>query len=134
MKKTIVLTFKGTTWDQPIVYKLSKDFNLIFNIVKAKISPREEGLLVLEITGTDEEYAKGIAYLKSFNIAIEPLEKDVRRIDEKCLHCGLCTSICPTKALYINRDTMEIVFDVNKCVGCESCVTICPPRAMVVNF
>ncbi len=134
MKKTVVLTFKETTWDKPIVYKLIKDFDLVFNILKAEISPNKEGLLVLEITGSEEAFNDGINYLKRFDIAITSIEKEVTRIEKKCLHCGLCTATCPTKALYVNRETMEVIFDVSKCIACDACIKICPPRAMKVGF
>ena len=134
MKKTVVLNFKESTWDQPIVYRLIKDHDLILNILKANISPRQEGLLVLEITCAEEDFQRIIEYLKGLDITIEPIEKDVVRIEEKCIQCGVCTSMCPTKALDINRETMEILFDAKKCIGCESCVKICPPRAMSINL
>ncbi len=134
MKKTIVLYFKGASKDQPIVYRLSRDFNLTFNILKAKISPDEDGLMVLELTGDEKDYNAGIEYLKGCDIVIEPIERDVSRIEEKCLHCGMCTTMCPTYALDVNRETMEIIFDASKCIGCGACVKICPPRAMVINL
>jgi len=49
--------------DEPIVYKLVKDFELVFNILQAKITPKEEGLMVLELKGKKENYAEGIKYL-----------------------------------------------------------------------
>ena len=134
MKKTVVLRFKEMTWDQPVVCNLSRDYNLVFNILKAKISPREEGLLVLEIAGEEADFNKGISYLKENNISVESLAKDVTRNEDRCLQCGVCTSMCPTEALSVNRATMEILFDVDKCIGCEACVKICPPRAMLVKF
>ncbi|MFC1855573.1 NIL domain-containing protein [Thermodesulfobacteriota bacterium] len=134
MKKTVVLNFTSTTWDQPIICNLSKEYNLVFNILKANITPQQEGILILELIGSEEDFNKGIKYLESFSIRISPLEKDVTRNDDICLQCGVCTSMCPTKALDINRETMEITFDVNKCIGCEACVKICPPRAMQVIF
>ena len=38
------------------------------------------------------------------------------------------------KAVYLDKDTMKIVFDSDKCIACELCVRACPPRAMVVNL
>jgi ferredoxin len=134
LKKTVVLNFKESSWDKPIVYRLIKDYDLVFNILKAHVSPGEEALLVLEITGKEDNYNKGIQYLKNQGISVRPIEKDVVRIEEKCLQCGVCTSMCPTKALDINRETMEVTFDAIKCIGCEACVKICPPRAMQVNL
>jgi hypothetical protein len=51
ISKRIVLHFPHRLVDQPIVYKLVKDFDLQFNILKAYVTPQEEGLMVLELSG-----------------------------------------------------------------------------------
>lgn len=134
VSKRIVLTFPHKLLDKPIVYKLVKDFDLVFNILQAKISPQEEGLLVLELTGKKENYAKGIKYLTDLGVNIQPLSKDVARDDDRCTHCGACVTVCPTEALYIDKSTMKVIFDSDKCIACELCVKACPPRAMVVKL
>jgi ferredoxin len=134
VSKRIVLTFPHKLVDKPIVYKLVKDFDLVFNILQAKITPQEEGLLVLELTGTKEHYADGITYLTDLGVNIQPLSKDVTRNDECCTHCGACITICPTEALMMDKNTMKVIFDSDKCIACELCVKACPPRAMVVKL
>jgi len=134
VSKRIVLTFPHNMVDKPIVYKLVKEYDLVFNILQAKITPREEGLLVLELTGKKEQYAEGIKYLKELGVRIQPLSQDVTRDDARCTHCGACVTICPTNALSIEKKTMKVLFDAGKCIACELCVKACPPRAMVVKF
>jgi len=134
VSKRIVLTFPHKLLDKPVVCKLVKDFDLIFNILQAKITPKEEGLLVLELTGKKENYAKGVKYLTDQGVKIQPLSQDVKRNDSRCTHCGVCISICPTEALVINKKTMKVDFDAAKCIACELCVKTCPVRAMVVKF
>ena len=56
----IVLHFPHRLVDQPIVYKLVKEFNLSFNILKASVTPQEEGLMVLELSGSDDDFKKGV--------------------------------------------------------------------------
>jgi ferredoxin len=134
MKKRIILRFKRNTIDKPIVYKLVKDFDLIFNILRANILPRAESMMVMEIEGTDENFNKGIEYLRGLNINTEPIEQDINRNEEKCVHCGVCTSVCAPDALHIERKTMKVDFDYEKCVACELCVRVCPVNAMNVFF
>ena len=134
VSKRIVLTFPHKLLDKPVVYKLVKDFDLVFNILQAKITPKEEGILILELTGKKENYAKGIKYLTELGVNIQPLSKDVTRDDDRCTHCGACITVCPTEALYIDKNTMKVVFDSEKCIACELCVKACPPRAMVVKL
>jgi ferredoxin len=134
IKKKIVLHFPHRQIDQPIVYHLVKDYDLQFNILKASITPEEEGLMVLEVSGKKEQYDLGIKYLEGCGIRIEPLSRDVTRNDEKCVQCGVCVPICPTGALSLDLETRRIDFESSKCIACELCVKICPPRAMEVNF
>ena len=134
VSKRIVLTFPHKLLDQPIVYKLVKDFNLVFNILQAKITPKEEGLMVLELSGKKEDYAEGVKYLTGIGVKIQPLSQDVTRDEVRCTHCGACLSVCPTEALVIDKKTMKVLFEPEKCIACELCVKACPPRAMVVKF
>lgn len=133
--RKIVLIFPKEKIDKPIVCHLVKDYNLVFNILKASITPDQEGHMVLEITGENPEVEKGISFLKGQGIKIEPLSKDIKVNWEECIQCGACVSICPTEALYIkDRKTMEVAFDSDKCIACELCLKPCPPRAIEVHF
>lgn len=131
----IVLTFPKDKIDKPIVYRLIKDFDLVFNILKASITPDQEGHMVLELSGEKFEVDKGIKYLKDQGVTIQPLSKEIKVNWDKCTQCGACVSICPTDALYIkDRKTMEVAFDPEKCIACELCIRPCPPRAIEVHF
>jgi len=134
VSKKIVLHFPRRMVDQPLVYKLVKDFDLQFNILKASVTPNEEGLMVFELTGKKENYDKGIEYLESCGVKIQPLSRDVTRNEEKCTHCGVCVPMCPTGALVVDEATRKVLFVNDKCIACELCVKICPPRAMEVHF
>lgn len=134
ISRRIVLTFPRSLLDKPIVYRLIKDFDLVFNILKARINPAEEGLLVLELTGEEDQVQKGIKYLTDLKVKVQPLSQDIRRIEEKCTHCGACVSVCPTSALAIDPVTRQVNFDNSQCIACELCLPACPPRAMVVHF
>ena len=132
--KKIVLKFPSKLVDQPIVYKLVKDFDLGFNILRARVTPEEEGELVIELKGDKEKYADGIKYLKGLGVTVEPLGLDITRDEDRCTHCGACVTICPTEAFYVDKKTMKVIFDPEKCIACELCVKACPPRAMKVKI
>jgi ferredoxin len=134
ISKRIVLHFPHRLVDQPIVYKLVKDYDLQFNILKAYVTPQEEGLMVLELSGEEENFNKGIEYLESSGVRIQPLSQDVIRNETKCTDCGVCVPICPTNALVVDPQTRKVLFYDNKCIACELCVKICPTRAMEVHF
>lgn len=134
ISKRIVVKFPSKLVDKPIVYKLVKDFDLVFNILKARVTPKEEGELVIELKGEEKNYRDGIKYLKDLGLHIEPLSQDVTRDEARCTHCGACITICHTGALYLDKKSMKVIFDAEKCNACELCVGGCPPRAMKVKL
>jgi len=120
--------------DRPIVSRLVKDYDLDFNILKALVTPEEEGLLVLELSGEQQEYDKGIRYLTKTGVKIQSLSQDVLRNEERCTHCGACITICPSGAFELDPVTRHVNFYDKKCVACGLCIKACPPRAMEVHF
>jgi len=132
--RKIVLHFPRKLVDKPIICKLIEKFDLEFNILKASVTPDEEGLLVLELTGEEKSLNSAVKYLKDNGVTVQPLAKDVIRNDNRCTHCGVCVVYCPTNALYVDTDTQRVIFQQDKCIGCEICVDICPVRAMEVHF
>lgn len=133
-KSRVVCFFSEAQSEQPIIYRLVKDYNLVINILKADINPRKEGYLVVELSGNREDYDAGIGFLKDIGVRVEPLSQTVVWQEEICVQCGACASFCPTGALDIDRSTMEISFDNAKCVVCGMCLDCCPTRAMTVFF
>ncbi len=132
--KKIVLRFPKRLVDRPIIYRLVKDYDLEFNILKASITPEQEGLLVLELKGKQEEYDKGIDFLIKGGVKIQSLSQDVTRNEARCTSCGACVTICPTRAFSTDPRTREVLFDNEKCIACGLCIPACPPRAMEVHF
>ncbi len=134
VSKRIVLHFPKWLVDQPIVSDLVRRYDLEFNILKAYVTPQEEGLLVLEIRGSQEACEQGLQYMADAGVAVEPLSQDIARNDDRCIHCGACITSCPSDALSVDRDTMMVEFDNEKCIACELCIKACPTRAMVLYF
>lgn len=132
--KKIVLRFPPQLVDKPFIYRLARDFNLEFNILKAFVTPKEEGLVVLELKGNKKDYDYAIKYLEKEGLKIQSLSKDVIRDEDKCVHCGVCIPICPVTAFEIDSSTKKVVFNKDKCIACELCVGVCPYKAISVEF
>jgi ABC-type methionine transport system ATPase subunit len=71
----IVLHFPPAVSDQPVIYRLAKDYDLVFNILRASVSPQEEGLMVLELSGEEAAYQRGAGYLEQQGIKLQPEER-----------------------------------------------------------
>ena len=134
VSKKIVLHFPSRLVDQPIIYQLIKEYDLSFNILKASVIPDEEGLLVLELSGEQSNYDRGIKYLTKTGVKIQSLSQNVLRNENRCTHCGACITICPTNAFELDNISRQVIFVNEKCIACGLCIKACPPRAMEVHF
>jgi ferredoxin len=132
--KKVVLHFPKRIVDKPILYHLIKDYDLIFNILKASISPEAEGLMVVEFKGEQVNFDKGVQYLLDQGVKIQSLSQDVSRNEERCTSCGACVTVCPVGAFEYEKGTMVVRFKGAKCVACGACIKACPPRAMELHF
>ncbi len=132
--KIIYLTFPPMVSGRPVVCNLVKLYNLSFNILKADINPRQQGAMTLELTGQEDQFEQGINYLKEAGIRITPVAQKIFRNEEECIHCGLCTSLCPTAALSLAPQSRTVTFDVDKCSACGICTRICPVKAMSIDL
>lgn len=129
--QTKVLKFGKHAWKEPVVCHLSKDYDLTFSILKARVLPRQEGIMILEISGEDEDYQKGLDYLDRAGVVVTSIEKEILYDETNCTDCGACTGFCPSNALHIaDRVTMEVAFNYEQCIGCELCLVACPSRAL----
>ena len=134
ISRRIVLRFPRRLVEQPIIYHLVKDYDLMFNILKASVTPEEEGLLVMELSGGGEEYERGIHYLTEVGVQVQPLSQDIVWNEARCTHCGACVVICPSGALAMDPSTRRMNFYHDKCIACELCIKTCPPRAIEVHY
>ncbi len=134
VKRKVVLRFPPSLVDRPILCRLAREHDIDFNILKASVTPKEEGVLVVELSGKKANYENGTKYLEGAGVDIQPLSQDVIRNDNRCTHCGSCVVLCPSNALTVDKATRRIDFNHNKCIACGICVNSCPPRAMEIRF
>lgn len=128
----VVLRFPAAIADKPIIFRLVRDYDLMINILKANINPHKEGTMVLDVAG--ENAVEGLEFLRRQGVTVQPLTEEIVRNEERCTHCGACTAICPSGALYMERPAMLVQFDSEACVLCQLCVRACPVRAMEVRI
>jgi len=130
-----ILRFPKDTSDQPYIYRLVKEYDIEFNILKADILLQRQGLMIIELKGSSKANVKaGLDYLRKLGVKTERLAARIRRDDSNCFQCGACTGVCSAGALVIKRPEMAVLFDAEKCTGCGLCVPICPVRAMEVSL
>jgi len=66
--KKVVIRYTADNVDQPIICQLVKKHDLDFNILKAQILPRREGVIVVELSGLKENFDKNIVKKSFLNL------------------------------------------------------------------
>ncbi len=133
--KKLMLFFPRCECEKPIIYHLVKDHNLIVNVFRAKVTPEEEGYLVLDVTGTEEDIRSAMDFVKTFNVTINCTGKGVTWDEDRCTHCGHCLTHCPTEALLIaDPATRRVAFNESDCIECLACIRVCPFGACASAF
>ncbi len=70
------LTFPEELITEPIVYLVSRDFELVSNIRRADV--REHvGWLILSLEGDEDNIGAGIAWMQSKGVIVDPIEGDI---------------------------------------------------------
>lgn len=133
--KKLLLSFPRCETEKPIVYHLVKDYDLIVNIFRAKVTPEEQGYLVLDITGNPKDIERAMEYIETFNVTVEEANRGIRWDEDVCVQCGNCLTHCPTEAIrVVDAATRRIGFDGSKCIECLNCIDNCPYGACSALF
>jgi L-aspartate semialdehyde sulfurtransferase ferredoxin len=131
-KKRLVLSFPGHLIDQPITYQLIKKYDLMVNILRARVTPKEQGRLTVEISGKKRNIDEALRFISELGVSYQPLAQEVRWHENRCIACTACICLCPTAALSVARPEMRVSFNQDKCIACELCVPACPYRAVEI--
>ena len=71
-KKRVTLVFPQNLIQEPVVFTMALKFNVIPNIRKARVT-ETVGEMMLELEGDEKDLEKGIKYLESRGIKVEPV-------------------------------------------------------------
>ncbi len=133
-KKKVVLKFPAGLVETPLASELVSEYGLVVNILRARIEPDEEGMLVVELSGQAKKISSGLAHVRELGVEVEELARDVIWHQDRCTECTACRSVCPTGALEVKEPGMNVSFDEEKCIACELCVPACPYGAVEIAF
>jgi ferredoxin len=134
MKERFILRFPPECSEKPLTYYLIKDYDVKVNILRAEITPGKEGRLLIEVEAEENNLKQGLHYLKEELVSVNPLSREITINREECVHCGLCTAVCFSGALEMDRESWELRFNPERCVACELCIQACPLRLINLHF
>ena len=72
----LYLTYPKKLVREPLIWRISRDFDLVFNIRSASVS-EEIGIIAIELDGTEAAIESAIAWLREQGVTVEPIEKNV---------------------------------------------------------
>ena len=75
-RRRVKLVFGRDLVTEPVIYQLGKQFEIVTNIRRADVT-RDEGWVLLELTGEPDELGRGIEYLESRGVRVDPAEGDL---------------------------------------------------------
>ena len=75
-KQRVKFTFPTDLVTEPIIYQLGQKFQVVTNIRRADV--RENmGWVVLELEGADDEIERGVEWVGSMGVRVDPVSGDV---------------------------------------------------------
>ncbi|HAC47409.1 MAG TPA: FeS-binding protein [Chloroflexi bacterium] len=75
-RRRLKLIFGPDMVKEPVIYQLGKQFELVTNIRRADVS-KDQGWVLLEVIGEPDELDRGVEYLESRGVKVEPAEGDL---------------------------------------------------------
>jgi ABC-type methionine transport system ATPase subunit len=75
-RRRLKLIFGPAMVKEPVIYQLGKQFEIVTNIRRADVT-RDQGWVLLEVTGEPDELDRGVSYLESRGVKVEPAEGDL---------------------------------------------------------
>jgi ABC-type methionine transport system ATPase subunit len=75
-RRRLRLTFPSSLIQEPILYRLVKDFDIVINIRRADVKA-DYGWVVLELEAEEPTLERGVTWLKAKGVQVDPIEQDV---------------------------------------------------------
>jgi ferredoxin len=125
VKRRFRLTFPGYLTDQPVLYQLVRDFELVINIRQARVLSDQRGMVVLEMQGPAETLDQAVAFLQGLAIEVAERDQELGWDPDACVDCGACLPVCEPQALYRIEETGRVSLDRSRCTLCGRCIDVC---------
>ncbi|MGD9892913.1 MAG: NIL domain-containing protein [Dehalococcoidia bacterium] len=74
--RRIRLTFPETLIQEPIIYQMGREIDVVTNIRMADVDARV-GWVILELSGADEEIQRAIDWAEAKGVRVDPVTGDV---------------------------------------------------------
>jgi ferredoxin len=132
LKRRITLHFPREAVHQPITYRLAVEFDIAAKILRAQIAPNQSGTMVVELSGDIDDLDAAEQWLEGQGLGLNRASGEIAIDPQRCVDCGICTSVCPSGALSCTAPSWRLTFNAQRCLVCEQCIPSCPFEAIAL--
>jgi hypothetical protein len=75
-RQRVKFTFEQQLIKEPVIYDLGKQFQIVTNIRRADVTA-DRGWVILELDGELPEIERGLEWVRSKGVRIDPIEGDL---------------------------------------------------------
>ncbi len=75
-RQRVKFTFVEELIKEPVIWKLGREFEIVTNIRRADVTD-QRGWVVLELDGESDEIDRGLDWVRSQGVRIDPVYEDV---------------------------------------------------------
>jgi ferredoxin len=96
--------------------------------VKLSIDSATRGELIIDVPRSKVDQIAEL--FREKGIEVRKLMKLIAWDEGRCVHCGACIAVCPTRVFSFDPSWC-LELDEEKCIRCEVCVKACPRSALI---
>ncbi|HEC57752.1 MAG TPA: 4Fe-4S dicluster domain-containing protein [Candidatus Syntrophoarchaeum butanivorans] len=123
------LVYTPSAIQEPLIAEIILATRAKININRADIGA-VSGEMIIDIP--EDKYNQVVRMFRDKGLKVSLLHRPIVRDDNRCVMCGICTSICPIGAFKIEKD-WSVTFEPEKCIQCGVCVSACPTSALELS-
>jgi len=119
-----LLIFDDRRVTRPIISSIAIEKKAPINILRADVNEKG-GKVLVEIS--DDRANEVLEAIRQEGVKVE--RKVLISLNDRCISCGHCITLCPVEAIYSEPD-LTVKVEEAKCIQCGRCVDACPVRAI----
>lgn len=123
----VELRFDTRIVNEPAITSIALEKRVLLNILKAQVD-EHGGRVLVEIP--DDRVDEVVEAFE--RRGVKTYRRILIEINERCISCGHCITLCPVDAIYRNEHDLTVKVDPDNCIQCGRCVDACPTRAIIL--